>query len=78
MSIKTDKLQIIEDILKVEDGNLIKRIQHLLDKRHHDPKAKMSFEELQEKINRSEEDVKDGKLYVHEDVVKYFKKKNPK
>jgi Txe/YoeB family toxin of Txe-Axe toxin-antitoxin module len=73
MDIQSEKLKVIEKLLKTQDEELIEKINSLLNEAILKP---MTMEELQEKLKKSERDIKEGRVHAHEEVVSYFKKKS--
>jgi Txe/YoeB family toxin of Txe-Axe toxin-antitoxin module len=73
MDIQSEKLKVIEKLLKTQDEKLIEKINSLLNEAILKP---MTMEELQEKLKKSEKDIKEGRVHAHEEVVSYFKKKS--
>jgi hypothetical protein len=73
MDIRSEKLKAIEKLLKTQDEELIDKINSLLNEALLKP---MTVEELGEKLNKSEKDIKEGRIHTHEQVISYFKKKS--
>jgi len=73
MDIHSEKLKVIEKLLKTQDENLILKINNLLNEAALKP---MSMKELEEKVTKARKDIELGKVYAHEEVVAYFKKKS--
>jgi hypothetical protein len=76
MNIHARKLNLIEWVASLDDVKLINQIENL----KHGRIGKLSLKPLSKKeylkiIKESEEDIKSGQVYAHEDVVKYMKRK---
>ena len=76
MDLKARKLTIIEWLARVQDEITIGKIEDLLKRTRGSSKLKpFSMEEYREMAEQSEEDIKAGRVYSHNEVIGYFKKK---
>jgi DNA primase large subunit len=79
MDLSLRKMNIIEQLIKVQDESSIQRIEQALKVKYKKTTAAklvaMSYEELQEKLDRSEQDVKDGRVYTTKEVREHFQNK---
>lgn len=82
MTIQERKLNLINHLVLTSNVKFIDNVEKLLKKNfseEYEKKLKpMSEKELLERIYRSEEAIKAGRVIAHEDVVKYFKNKKKK
>ncbi len=80
MNIQTKKLHFLEEYLRLNDENIIDKLEDTLRKERKKELAEkmkpMTKYDLQRKLDRSEKDITEGKLYLQEAVETYFKKKN--
>lgn len=78
MNIALKKIELIEWLARVQDEKLIQRIEALRKgsvSEAYESRIPKSMEDLQEKLNRSEEDIKAGRVHTQEEVKSYFKNK---
>ena len=80
MNIQAEKKWIKSELDKVNDELLIRAFKNLLNfarKKNKEvaPLKPMSMKEYYAMIKESEKDIKAGQVHLHEDVVKYYKKK---
>jgi len=78
MDVPLKKIQLIEWLTRLQDESLINKIEILrkesLKEIFDQTTPKTSFD-LEEKIKRSEEDIKAGKLHSQNDVESFFREK---
>jgi hypothetical protein len=77
MKLIADKKWIKSEIDKIEDEEslaVIKNLLNYINQKVSNMKP-MTMGEYYSMIEESERDIKEGKIHVHEDVVKYFKNK---
>jgi len=70
------KVELIEWPARLQDEKLIQRIETLRKgsiKELYEQRIPKTMEELQAKLDRSEKDIDEGKLYSKEEVDNYFK-----
>jgi predicted transcriptional regulator len=79
MNIHAKKVQIIEWIATLQDAELLNKIDALkkqsVKESHEAGLTPMSMEAYDAMITSSEQDIKAGRLYSHEEVVSYIKNK---
>jgi len=78
MDIAVKKVELIEWLARLQDESLLQRIDALRKgsvKQVYESRIPKSQEELQQKLDRSEEDIKAGRVHSQQDVEKYFKDK---
>lgn len=79
MNLQAKKLHFLEEYLRLTDETLIDKLEEFLRKeRKKDLAGKikpLTKYDLQQKLERSEKDIAEGRLSVQEDVETYFKKK---
>jgi hypothetical protein len=78
MDIALKKIELIEWLSRVQDEQLIQRIEALRKgsaKDAYELRTPKSSAELQEKLDRSERDIKEGRIHSHEAVESFFKTK---
>lgn len=78
MDIALKKIELIEWLTRVQDEALLQRIEALRKgslKEAYLLRVPKTMEELQDKLDRSEEDIKAGRVHAQEDVETYFKTK---
>jgi hypothetical protein len=70
MDIEAKKIILIEELLKVEDEEIILKIESLLhQERNSDQEIKpMTLDEFHEMINQSQQDIDDGRVISHEEL----------
>lgn len=72
---QAQKLRFLEDFMRVTDEAIIAKLSEVL-RREQAKRAeglrKMTQEELEEKLRRSDEDVRAGRTFTHEEVKTYF------
>ena len=76
MDISVKKVELIEWPARLQDEKLIQRIETLRKgsiKELYEQRMPKTMEELQAKLDRSEKDIDEGKLYSKEEVDNYFK-----
>lgn len=82
MSIEIRKLRLIEQLMLVNNETTLQRVHEVLKKErirsYRESLHPMDVEELEEKLEQTEQDVQKGNLYSTEEVRKHFenKKKN--
>jgi len=67
LNIQERKLNIIEELINIDDRNILQEIQDILNSYNND-NIKFSHEELVDRANESEKDIKDGKVYSIDEV----------
>lgn len=79
MNIHAKKIQIIEWIASLKDPELLNKIETLkkqsVKESYEAGLTPMSMEAYEAMIASSEQDIKAGRLYSHEEVVNYIKNK---
>lgn len=76
MNLQNRKLSLIDWLISLDDEAIIHQIEGLKKRKNTSAKMKpMTLKEYHKMIEESEEDVKAGRVYAHEDVVKYLKRK---
>ena len=76
MDIAVKKVELIEWLARLQDENLIQRIEALRKgsiKELYEQRMPKTMEALQAKLDQSEQDIKEGKLHSQEEVENYFK-----
>ena len=76
MNLQARKLSLIEWLTSINDEDIIGRIENL--KKRKKAKAEMKpmpLKQYYKMIEESEQDIQDGRVYAHEEVVKYMKRK---
>jgi predicted transcriptional regulator len=69
------KLRFLEDFMRVTDEAIIAKLSDVLQReraKRAEGLRKMTQEELEEKLRRSEEDEAAGRTFTHEEVKTYF------
>jgi len=67
LNIQERKLNIIEELINIDDRNILQEIEDILNSYNND-NIKFSHEELVDRANESEKDIKDGKVYSIDEV----------
>jgi len=78
MDIAVKKVELIEWLARLQDESLLQRIDALRKgsvKQVYESRIPKSQQEIQQKLDRSEEDIKAGRVHSQQDVEKYFKDK---
>lgn len=82
IDIQTRKLRFMEEYIRLTDESIIEKLAQLLkEEKQKVMQAKlkpMSHEELVEKLDRSEADLREGRLHTQEDIENYFKRNRPR
>lgn len=76
MDIAVKKVELIEWLARLQDEKLIQRIETLRKgsvKELYEQRIPRTVEELQARLDRSEKDINEGKVYSQEEVENYFK-----
>jgi hypothetical protein len=76
MDIAVKKVELIEWLVRLRDEKLIQRIEILKKgsiKEAYDQRTPKTMEELQAKLDQSEEDISSGKVHSQQEVEDYFK-----
>lgn len=76
MDIAVKKVELIEWLARLQDEKIIQRIETLRKgsiKELYEQRMPKTQEELQTKLDRSEKDIKEGKVHSQEEVENYFK-----
>lgn len=76
MYLENRKLDIIEYLSRLQDEEILDKIESVIRKSRAAKKLKpLSKKEYFKMLEQSEEDIRKGRIYAQEDVVKYFKAK---
>jgi predicted transcriptional regulator len=79
IDIQTQKLRFMEEYIRLTDATIIEKLTQLLrEEKQKIMQAKlkpMTAEQLTDKLDRSENDIKEGRLHTQEEVENYFKSK---
>lgn len=78
MDIAVKKLELIEWLARLQDESLIQKIEVLRRgsvKDIYEQRIPKTMEDLQAKLDRSEQDIKAGKVHSQEEVESFFKSK---
>lgn len=79
MDIQTKKLQFIEEYLRLTNEEIVEKLANVLRKEKQKAlkaTAKpMSYEELADKLAKSEADIASGRVYSQQEVEAYFAKR---
>lgn len=83
ISIESQKLKLIEQLMQVKEEATLQRIQDLLRQERlkaykEGLKQPITTEELEEKLKRSEKSIEEGRYYKTESAREYFKNKKNK
>jgi len=76
MDIAVKKVELIEWLARLQDEKLIQRIETLKRasaKELYEQRMPKTKEALEAKLNRSEKDIKGGKVHSQKEVERYFK-----
>lgn len=76
MDIAVKKVELIEWLARLQDEKIIQRIETLRKgsiKELYELRMPKTQEELQMKLNRSEADIREGRVHSQEEVESYFK-----
>ena len=80
MDIQVEIQQLKHELDTINDVNLLRAIKSLLtyakNKTPQESLKPMTMDELQERLDRSEQDIKDGKVYTTEEMSDYFRNKS--
>ena len=78
MDIAVKKIELIEWLAGLQDESLIQKIEVLRKSSIRDiyeQRMPKTMEGLQEKLDRSEQDIKEGKVHSQEEIESFFKTK---
>ncbi len=78
MDLAIKKIELIEWLARIQDEKIISEIEALKKgtvKIAYDLRMPRTAHDLQAKIDRSEEDIKEGRTYQQDEVASYFKTK---
>jgi hypothetical protein len=76
MELESRKLELIDYLSRLQDEELLGKIEDLIKESRKPAKLKpFTKKEYLRMIEKSEEDVRKGRVYTQEEVVKYFKAK---
>ncbi len=79
MDLQTSKVRFMEVFLRIQDEGIIEKLMNVLKKENQKTYKKklkpMTLDELQKRLDRSEEDIKEGRVYTTEEVRNHFKNK---
>lgn len=76
MDIAVKKVELIEWLARLQDENIIRRIENLRKgsiKELYEQRMPKTEEELEAKLSRSEKDISEGKVHAQEEVENYFR-----
>lgn len=71
MDIAREKKNLIDWLEQLDDERIINRIKAIKERGHFYP-HNLSEEEIRERLKASEEDIKYGRVYTQEEVMKRF------
>ncbi|HYG03304.1 MAG TPA: hypothetical protein VD927_12720 [Chryseosolibacter sp.] len=78
MDLAVKKIELIEWLARLQDESLIQKVEILRKgsiKDIYEQRMPTTIEGLQGKLNRSERDIKNGKVHSQEEVESFFKTK---
>jgi len=78
MDIAIRKVELIEWLARLQDENVIQRVETLKKgavKELHEQRTPRTMSEMQAKLDKSEKDIQSGKVHSQEEVEGYFKTK---
>jgi len=78
MDIAVKKIELIEWLARLQDESLIQKIEALRKgsiKDLYDQRMTNTIQDLQTKLDRSEHDIKTGKVHSQDEVESFFKSK---
>ncbi|CAN5387211.1 hypothetical protein BH09BAC3_BH09BAC3_14440 [soil metagenome] len=78
MDIAVKKIELIEWLARLQDESLIQKIEVLRKgsvKDTYEQRIPKTMEDLQAKLDRSEQDIQAGKVHSQEEVESFFKSK---
>ncbi len=78
MDIALKKVELIEWLARLQDESLIQKIEVLRKgsvKDMYEQRMPKTMEDLQAKLGRSEQDIKEGKIQTQEEIESFFKNK---
>jgi hypothetical protein len=78
MDIALKKVELIEWLARLQDESLIQKIEVLRKgsvKDIYERRMPKTMEELQAKLDRSEQDINEGKIHSQEEIESFFKSK---
>ncbi|MBT1703060.1 hypothetical protein [Chryseosolibacter indicus] len=78
MDISVKKIELIEWLARLQDESLIEKIEMLRKgsiKDIYEQRIPKTIEDLEEKLDRSEQNIKTGKVFSQEDAESFFKTK---
>lgn len=78
MDIASRRVELIEWLAQLQDENLISQIELLKNRSLVDSyefRTPKRLEDIQEKLNRADEDIKAGRLHTQQQVRSYFESK---
>ena len=75
MDIAVKKIELIQWLTNLEDETMLRKLEKVKKTMRY-PMRSMETKELESRLSRSEKDIKAGRVYSHDQVVKYFKKKS--
>lgn len=72
MNIQIRKLTLIEEFLKINDEEIISKVESLIkeekNKRYESRQTPMSLDEFREKIDQAKRDSEEGRVISHQDL----------
>jgi len=79
MDIRSIKLKFIEDFLRLQNEQLILKLNELLNREkkkiYENSLKQMTINEFHKRIEQSEKDIEEGNVYAQEQVEEIFRKK---
>lgn len=82
IDIQTRKLRFMEEYIRLTDETIIEKLAQLLrEEKQKTMQAKltpMTTEQLAEKLDLSEKDIREGRLHTQAEIENYFKNKRSK
>lgn len=77
MDIQALKIQLAQDILNLDDQELLSDIEKILQqsraKKYEENLSSFSLQEMNDRIDRAEEEISNGKYKTSEELLKKFK-----
>ncbi|MEP7171718.1 MAG: hypothetical protein ABI855_20260, partial [Bacteroidota bacterium] len=76
MNLHERKLSLIEWLVSLKDKDMVAKIENMKNTKTARQEIKpMTLKEFYKIIDESEQDIKSGKVYAHEEVSRYLKRK---
>ena len=73
MNLETEKIELAKLVLETEDANLLLQIRYLFEDQDELTWDKLP-EHVKEGIKRAEQDIENGRVHTHEEVMKKYSK----